>query len=323
MSLDFVDDAHVLLTFYNKKMFMRLTSCPTNNDDRIIQAVVLEISSGKIVREADWYLHDHERYLWSLGSGRLLLRRLNSLYVLDPDLHEKLLMTSPKPFLWIAPTPDGKQIIVERQQDEAPGSKPKTEGKPAKLKVKIEFLDSQNLSVQRVVKSEGAVNMEALSTGFADVIHGYSGKVWLVRFGPSGSQRENITRVRSHCVPDVVFSSSNTLLVGRCAMESSDYSVSSCTVTGRFLWRQHWSQHRYTPKIQRSEDGSRIAVSSIARVMDPAPAAQGVEEEGAEAADRGLQQHIQVLDTASGTQSLSLTVTPAAMRVQNVALSPD
>jgi VWFA-related protein len=319
LSLDFLDDNHVLLTFNPKKMFTRLPDCPPSHDDRVIHAVVLDLPGGRIIREADWYLHDHQRYLWPLGSGRFLLRKLNSLYRVDSDLRQTLLLTSPKPFLWITVTTDGKQILVERQRDEG---KAKTSGKPAKPKVQIEFLDSESLSVQRVIKSEGVVNLEAVSTGFSDVIHGLSGKVWLVRFGPSGSQRGNITRVRSHCVPDVLFSSGTTLMVGRCAMNSSDYSVSSFTLTGRFLWRQHWSQHRYTPKLQRSEDGSRIAVSSIARVIDPAVSADQ-DAEDQDDTDRGLQQHIQVLDTASGTEVLSLTVARAALLAQNVSLSPD
>jgi len=321
LSLDFLDDHRALLTFNPKKMFSRLPDCPPTHDDRIIHAVVFDVPSGNVIKEADWYMHDHQRYLWPLGSGKLLMRRLNNLYLLDADLHEKLLLSSPKPFLWISVTPDGKQIIVERRQDEIAGTKTSS-AKPAKPKVQIEFLDAENLSVQRVIKSEGAVNLEALSTGFTDVIHGFSGKVWLVRFGPSGKQRENITRVRSRCVPDVMFPSGNTILVGRCAMNSSDYSVSAFTVTGHLLWRQHWSQHRYTTKIQHSEDGSRIAVSSIARVMNPVAAPDENGEE-ADDTDKGLQQHIQVLDTASGTAVLSLTVAPPAMMAQNISFSPD
>ncbi len=327
LSLDFLDDSHVLLTFNPKKMFKRLPDCPPTHDDRMIHAVVLEVPSGKVVREADWYLHDHQRYLWSMGSGHILLRRLNSLYLLDSSLHETLLLNSPKPFLWIAVTPDGKQIIVERRIDEPATTKAKASNQPTKPKVQIDFLDSANMSVQRIIKAEGVVNLEALSTGFSDVIHGYTGKVWLIRFGPSGSQRDNITRVRSHCVPDVMFSSEDTVLVGRCAMKSSDYSVSSFTVTGRFLWRQHWSEHRYTPKIQRSEDGSRIAVSSIARVIEPAVSAHqdnaDQDNEESDGADRGLQQDIQVLDTASGAEVLSLTVAPPTLTAQNVALAPN
>lgn len=317
MSLDFLDDNHILLTFNPKKMFTRLPDCPPAHDDRIIHAAVLEVPDGKVVKEADWYLHDHRRYFWALGSGRFLLRRLNSLYLVDSDLHEKLLLTSPRPFLWISVTADSRQIIVER--GDGPPAKAKDPAKPAKPTVKIEFLDVDSLAVQRVIKSEGVVNLEALSSGFANVIHSKIGKVWLVRFGPSGRERENVTRVRSRCVPDIVFSSGNTVLVGRCAMNSSEYSVSAFTVTGHLLWRQHWSGHRYTPKVRRSEEGSRIAVSSIARVVLDAASA---EDDANADADRGLRQHVQVLDTASGSAVLSLEVAQPSLAAQNIALAP-
>ena len=313
MSLDFLDDNHILLTFNPKKMFTRLPDCPPAHDDRIIHAAVLEVPDGKVVKEADWYLHDHRRYFWALGSGRFLLRRLNSLYLVDSDLHEKLLLTSPRPFLWISVTADSRQIIVER--GDGPPAKAKDPAKPAKPTVKIEFLDVDSLAVQRVIKSEGVVNLEALSSGFADVIHSKIGKVWLVRFGPSGRERENVTRVRSRCVPDIVFSSGNTVLVGRCAMNSSEYSVSAFTVTGHLLWRQHWSGHRYTPKVRRSEEGSRIAVSSIARVVLDAASA---EDDANADADRGLRQHVQVLDTASWSAVLSLEVAQPSLAAQNI-----
>src|SRR5579864_7450762 len=85
VSLDFVDDDHLLLTFNPKKMFTRLPDCPSTHDDRLIHAVVLSVPDGKVAREADWYLHDHERYLWALGSGHFLLRRLNTLYLVDSE----------------------------------------------------------------------------------------------------------------------------------------------------------------------------------------------------------------------------------------------
>jgi VWFA-related protein len=325
LSLDFLDSTHILLTFNPKKMFTRLPDCPPNHDDRIIHAVILELPSGHIVKEADWYLHDHQRYLWPLGSGRMLLRKLNSLYLLDSDFHEKLLLASPKAFLWITVTADNKQIIVEREQDSQPTPKRNEQSKTAKPKVVIEFLDEETLAVQRVIKSEGAVNLEAMSSGFSDVIHNMSGKVWLVRFGPTSAQREYVTRVRTHCVPDVMFSSGNTLLVGRCAMNGSDYSVSSFTLTGHFLWRQHWAQRRYAPKLQRSEDGSRFVVSSISRVITadvPAsPLIGTVDSE--EDLDQHLRQNIEVLDTATGSQAISLTVAPAELTAQNLALSTD
>jgi len=256
LSLDFVDDDHVLLTFNPKKMFTRRPDCPPTHDDRIIHAVLLSVPDGKVAREADWYLHDHERYLWALGSGRFLLRRQNTLYLVDSDLHEKELVASPQPLLWIGVTADGKEIITERKVAESP-DKTKARSTPFKQKVQLDFLDVDTMTVRLTIKSEGKVQLDALSTGFADVVHSRIGKVWLVRFGPTATQRENITRVRSQCVPDVVFLSANTIMVGRCAVDSPDYSVSAFTLTGHFLWRQHWKEHRYTPRMKRSEDGTR------------------------------------------------------------------
>src|SRR5450432_1978715 len=110
VTVNFVDDNHVLFTFNPKKLFQRDPACPPSHKDRIIQAQVIDLGTGKVVHEASWYLHDEHRYLWTLGEGHFLLRKLNSLYVVDQDLHEKLLLESPKPLLWTGVTPDGKQI---------------------------------------------------------------------------------------------------------------------------------------------------------------------------------------------------------------------
>jgi len=72
VTLDFVDQNHILLTFNPKKLITRLPNCPASHEDRLIHAVIVESPSGKIIRETDWYLHDSRRYLWKLGNGRCL-----------------------------------------------------------------------------------------------------------------------------------------------------------------------------------------------------------------------------------------------------------
>jgi VWFA-related protein len=322
VSVDFVDRNHVLLTFNPKKLFKRLPDCPPTHDDRIIHAVILEVPSGKVVRQADWYMHDGHRYLWALGYGRFLLRRLNSLSIVDSDLHEKPLMASPKEFLWLAVTPDGKQILVETARDESPSKKKDSSATAPKQRVKIDFLDIDSLAVQRTIKSEGIVNLEATSTGFTDVSHGMSGKVWLVRFGPTAQTRENIARVRSRCIPDTFYPSSNTVLIGRCSATGSDYSVSAFTVTGHRLWRQRWSRHRYVPKIARSDDGSRFALSTLQRSV-PGVSAKTGSDEDEDIASPEIEQHIQIFDTATGTPVLSVDTSPVVLTAQNFSFAPD
>jgi hypothetical protein len=327
LSLNFLDHDHVLFTFNPKKLFARLPDCPSTHDDRMVHAAVFEASSGKLLQERDWYLHDSRRYLWPLGSGKVLLRRLNSLYTVDSELHEKLLLTSPQDVLWTSVTPDGKQIILEVADDSpAPNSK----GRPARKRTRIEFLDSVSLAVQRVIRSEKSVNLEGTSSGFASVTPGLSGKVWLVRFGASEQGRANIARVRSRCAPDILYLSSNTLLIGRDSASAKGYSVSAFTVTGNRLWRQHWQGHRYAPVVAPSEDGSRFVISTLRLIDGPTPDAEndepGPDKEGPdkEGPDKeGLEQRIQVLDTASGDAVLSLVVSPVILGGQNFSLAPD
>jgi VWFA-related protein len=313
MSLDFLDSDDLLLTFNPKKLFVRLPECPPTHSDHLEHAVVFRVSTGKVVKEADWYLHDHRSYLWPLGSGRMLLRKLNNLYAVDSELHEKLLYSSPSDLLWVSVTPDGKQIIVETA-DQAPKHEAEA---PAKTRVTIGFLDVDSLQIVRAVKVGQSVNLEGTSAGFVSTSKS-TGDVWLIQFGPVASARRDIARVRSRRIPDILYSSNNTLLVGREARSGLHYSVGAFTLTGNFLWRQQWPRNWYSPTIKRSEDGSRFAVSGISIVDSKTPAVPNDDEDAG-----GREQNIGVFDAASGDRLLAAHATPVVLNGQNFSLSPD
>lgn len=313
ISLDFLDARHVLLTFNPKRLFKRLPDCPPTHNDRLMHAVVLEVPGGKVVKEADWYLHDARRYVWPLSSGRILLRRLNRLYEVNADLEEKLVLDSPKELIWVSVTPDGKQIIAETNEDAAAGKGSAKDN----VQTTFAFLDADSMAVQRTMKSHRAINLQGTTSGFADLRNG--GDVWLVRFGPSARDRVNITRIKARAAPNILYSSANTLLVGRCSLSGNDYIVSAFTVTGNHLWKQHWSECRYTPVITVSEDGSRFAASTIAI----APVATPAQGDGEEPHDEPLEQRIQVFDTAGGNSVLSVKAERAVLDGKISSLSPD
>ena len=331
VSLNFVDRDHVLITFNPKKLLTRLFDCPPGHADRLVHAAVLELPSGKVVKETDWYLHDHRRYLWPLRSGKFLLRKLNRLYVVDSALHEQLLISSPKDLLWVTVTPDEKQIVVgTRENENSPkGTHPRAERTDRKdrQKFQLEFMDVDTLAVQRTVTLQGIVDLDGTSGGYTDFIQ--KNDLYLVRFGPWPEQRRNIARVRSRCVPEVFYPSTQSLLIGRCPVtdksENGDYVVSAFTVTGRRLWRQQWSPRRYFPTIARSEDNGRFAISTLERKDSAIAAANAASENSDTEADinGGLDQSIQVFDTASGNPILSVSVNPVVKSGQNFSLSPD
>ena len=326
ISLDFVDRDHVLLTFNRKQMFKRLPECTPDHEDRLMHVVILEIPGGKVVTETDWYLHDRRRYLWPLAPGRFLLRRWNKLYIVDASLHETLLLNSPKDLLWVSVTPDASQIIVETENDKkAAASAPKSQAKP-EPKYVVRFLDAKTLAPQRTLLFNNLTNLTGTSTGYADVIH--KGDIWLLRFGPTVTKRQNLARVRSQTVPNVLYPTENTLLIGRCATSGCNYGVTAFTLTGHRLWRQHWPHLRSYPEATRSEDNSRFAVSTV-RVEPAARRPPQLDDEQNSpfqpqvSEGDALRQEVQVFDTASGSSVLSVIVNPAVTTGQNVSLSPD
>jgi hypothetical protein len=245
LSVDFLDPDHVLVTFNPKKLFKRLPECPPSHADRQVHAMVIAVPGGSVVKESDWYLHDARRYVWRLGDGRVLLRRLNKLYEVDSNLEEKLIFDSPQELLWVSVTTDGKQIIIETGTP-ATVAKAADDKKDVKAKerVKISFIDLKTATVQRSLDARGMTKLEATSSGFADVRKQASN--WLVEFGNT-----NITRVKARRVPNLLYSSNNRA-GGRCSVSRDGYNVSIHS-NWDALWRQHWDDCRYWPAIRPSE----------------------------------------------------------------------
>ena len=328
VSLDFVDSNHVLLTFNRKHLLRRLSGCPPEHQDRLMHAAILELPSGKVVHEADWYLHDRRRYLWPLGPGKFLLRKLNDLYIVDSSLHEKLLLRSPQELLWVTVTPDASQIVIEtaatnsvNDSKQSVTSHPKPEPKFV-----AQFLDVNTLAQQRTIPLNQVVTLNGTSAGYVDFVH--SGDIWLIRFGATPAHRRNIARVRSQTPPSVFYSSDNSMVVGRCPSPNCDYSVTAFTLNGRRMWQQHWSRNRNFPSIVRNQSHSRFGVSTmrLAAVPLTAPAIAADEPaidqlENSEA--DVFQQDVQIFETASGTPVFSVDVSPAVISGQNFSLSPD
>lgn len=326
-SLNFVDANHVLLTFNRKGLVQRLPECTPDHEDRLMHAAILEIPSGKIVTETDWFLHDRRRYLWPLTSGKFLLRKWNTLYVVDSNLKERLLLTSPKNLLWVSVTPDGSQVIIETEYEKqtavsTPKPSTKTKSQP---KYVVEFRDIKTLALTRRLNFNNLTNIDGTSSGYADVIR--KGDIWLLRFGPSVGKRRNLARVRSQTVPVVMFPTENSLLVGRCATAGCNYGVTAFTLTGHRMWRQHWQSLRSYPDLTRSDDNARFSVSSLrVEPVTTRPELDDTQNDPfqAQVTERDVfRQEIQVFDTASGNSVLSVTISPASVTGQNVSLSPD
>ncbi|HWZ51705.1 MAG TPA: hypothetical protein VNW54_09600 [Granulicella sp.] len=83
-TLDYVDNEHLLVTFGVARLMKRLPDSLPDDQDRVVDAVLLELPSGRELARAEWRLRDIGQYLWPIGHGHFLLRQRNQLTTFAP-----------------------------------------------------------------------------------------------------------------------------------------------------------------------------------------------------------------------------------------------
>src|SRR5690348_6319025 len=99
VSLDFLDEDHLLFTFHAPGLIRREGN-PAADNERQIRAVVLALPSGTLNAEALWTVHDRGRYVWMLSDGHFLLRDQNTLKLGDASLELRPSLQFQGPLLW-------------------------------------------------------------------------------------------------------------------------------------------------------------------------------------------------------------------------------
>jgi hypothetical protein len=131
LTLDYVDDQHLLVTFGVSKLMKRLADCPADDQDRTVKAVLLELPSGRELAHTEWRFHDLGQYLWNLGGGHFILRKRDVLTSFAPlqDLASTDGPFTERPFLHldrriqaIVVSADGQLLSIESVKRPPPKS---------------------------------------------------------------------------------------------------------------------------------------------------------------------------------------------------------
>lgn len=130
-TLAFIDADHLLLTYTARKLMARAHDQRETDDDHTVRAEVIHLPDGKVMREAEWRMHDRAQYLWQLGGGRFLLRERGDLYALDPlggaekdGLNRRLLLHSDNEIETLQLSPARDLLLVETTPPRMVGDDP-------------------------------------------------------------------------------------------------------------------------------------------------------------------------------------------------------
>lgn len=345
MTLDYVDNQHILFTFGVHRLMKRIADDPPDDEDHMIEAVLLEVSSGRVLARTDWRLHDSGRYLWNLGHGRFLLRVRNTLTTFAPlanlatgqAFRQRPLLNLPSRIGAVLVSPESDLAVVEvAGKTAAAAAVPAAVVGPAPKPAPVEEDGSGNstpvtLYFYRLHIPEAGDHVQATIAGMAHSV-AFGGlpatgaghlaivdqghQQWAFDFHPYNGKVLPLSPFDSSCRPIPHFVSSSEFISFGCHGGNTPQVIGGFNMSGDEMWEQNLFGDFVAVSFSFAPSSGRFA---MARVMgDPALDLSGTVSDSSYTS-----QNVVVYQTESGKQIFHIDCSPIARAGQNFALSPD
>lgn len=333
LTLDLVDDTHLLLTFSSRGLVPRVPNDPPDDEDRMVAAELVELPTAKILARTEWHMHDHGRYLWRLGKGRFLVRTRHELFVITPrarlntndPLRPMAFPTREGHPVFAVVSPDKEMVMVETIGPKKKGNIGTgnggvivTDPRPV---VMIDFFrvsggdepDSpMKLTVAGVVKAPAPMLLPMDADGYlwpGDGKHG----AWPVSFNEFGGREVKIANVESSCPPRLQMVSRFEFLAFTCKGSDSRVHVKSYGMDGHETWEDTLSGTYGIPELTFAPDAGRFALSRIISPSGDLNLGSVIPE--------GATQEVRVYQTESGNVLLKVPTSPVTRYAENFDLA--
>ena len=346
ITLNYVDNHHLLFTFRVHRLMPRIADDPPDDEDRVIEAVLLETPSGRVLARTDLRLHDNGQYLWSLGHGRFLLRTRDTLTTFAPmanlasgqPFRQRPFLTTTRRIGAVLLSPENDLLIVETAEQMPPvapsptplfGPAPKPT--PAPLG-RPDDPDPVTLSFYRLsMPAESGNEVTAIVAGTARSITfgalaatgaGHIGVVdegrqhWAFDFHPYHGQVKELAPFDSICRPRPQFVSNSEFISFGCHSGNAPRVLGGFNMRGEEMWEQNLYGEFAAVSFAFAPSSGRFALERVlggASADDIAPITP----------EAFTGQNVVVYQTESGKQLLHVDCSPIARAGQNFALSQD
>jgi hypothetical protein len=343
-TIHYVDDQHLLLTFTVRRLMTRLPNDPEDDQDRNVDALLLELPTGHILARTSWRLHDHGQYLWDLGHGRFLLRIRDNLTTFAPLLN--LSTAQPfreRPFLAITGnrrlaavilSPDTNLLIAETVQRTPTAPKPVTPlfgptpsspeqpTEPASVQINFYRLlatsdasDEIKPRVAGIARSSTTGSIASTTAGYLAIID-QGHQHWAFDFDSYTGKTNELSPFDSTCRPSPFFVSRSEFIAFGCKGGNARQLLGGFNMRGQEMWEQNLFGEYFAPFLAFAPSSGRFAFSRVLLRSSTVP-------DQPASADEFSAQSVVVYQTSSGKQILHAECSPIERAGQNFALSPN
>ena len=338
LTVDFVDPDHLLITFGLRQLMKREPNDPTDDDDRMVGANLVELPTGKVLAQTQWRMHDRGQYLWSLGHGRFLLRVRDRLSVLAPMLgvgrgdafRELPLLHFDHNLVALQVSADGDLLTAETTH-RAPGNSGVANdvtvvdpGRDDPAPVQIAFyrirstgdaLDSLVVASAGTIGARTPVDIPMTTAGFLDVIEGGKNS-WFFNFDEHAGKVDELAEWDTTCFPQSTFIGHSEFVAIGCRGSAAKQSLAGFNLKGDEMWQQNFLETQTALTYSFAPAAGRFA---LGRILVNSP----FDPEGTLTADAVSQQEVRVMQSYNGKVVFRIDCSPVQRAGQNFALSAD
>jgi hypothetical protein len=335
-TVDFVDQKHLLVTFPVRRLMKRNAEGQQPGDeDRNVDAVLLELPSGNVVARTTWRLHDAGQYLWSLGHGRFLLRVRDKLSLLAPLLHlsepeplkQHPFLTFDRLIVGIIVSAEADLLTVETMDRAAVAAAAQpvflnASAKPAEPPVRISFFrldgrpDILTAASAGTIQSQEAIEVPMTTFGYLDA-SAESARIWDFDYVSHAGKKTALAAFDSTCFPRAKFVSHSEFIAFGCHGAPDKLELGGFNMRGEQMWIQVFSDSFVHPTYAFAPESGRFVLS---RALTTAAVAGMTPDPAAETLNA---QDIQVIQMESGRQIFHTSITPVQRQAGNFSLAPD
>jgi len=327
VSLDFLDEDHLLFTFHAPGLIRRQGN-PAASNERQIRAVVLTLPGGAASSEALWSVHDRDRYLWMLNDGHFLLRDRGDLKVGDASLEISSLFHFRGALLWVEVDPTQDLLITESRESAdlkpRPGDVQSPPTASAQITVDGDSANTMQDVVLRVLRratgqvmlmsrTRKTVHVPINSEGWIETLRG-KGHEWILNMNFFRGGSRIVGKLDSMCAPSVEFISNPEVLVTACNPEGSRWMVAMST-DGKRLWNVSRPATQIWPRLIMAPNGLRFARETLLATHE-------VNAMAPISFDDVKAQWVEIYDASTGKMEMTAPASPILDGGGNVAISP-
>ncbi|MBS1821054.1 MAG: hypothetical protein JST61_03630 [Acidobacteria bacterium] len=340
MTLDYVDDQHLLLTYSAKRLLKRLPDCPPSDQDRVIDAVLVQLPDGKAVAHTSWRVHDRGQYLWNLGKGRFMLRNRDTLTTIAPAMNyakgdafrERPFIETKRRIGGVLLSPNADLLVLETLDplpqtsglEEAASASPATgsgqshTGKPVQInffKLRPSSDDEVRITPGAAARSRTPGRIPANAAGYISILD-QGQQHWAFDFNGYDGTKKELAPFDSTCRPLPMLVSPGEFIAFGCHLGHTPQVIGGFNMRGEEMWEQNLPETYISPTFAYAPEAGRFAFSRVithtSLITDETIMPELVDS-----------QSIIVYQTESGRQILQVKATPVARAGQNFALALD